>query len=73
MTRKDYVLLARALRETRQYMAAKLAANGGEPYDYGVEAGIAEAQERICNALAADNPAFDRARFIAACRTEAQS
>lgn len=59
MTRKDYILLAGALRDTMlidcpttEYLAgAKAAANS--------------ASERIANQLAWDNPRFDREHFLA--------
>ena len=55
MTRKDYVVLARALSLTKPKH------DDGEPraqweHDLTV----------VCNALAADNPRFDRTRFLQA-------
>lgn len=59
MTRKDYVQLAEALK------AAAYALNPPE------RAGAILAAQEIALALAADNPRFDRARFIKACGLEA--
>lgn len=57
MSRKDYVAIAAALRSA-------LAA-GAE------ERSIAEAARRIADVMAAGNPRFDRARFLAACGVSA--
>lgn len=58
MTRKDYVLLAAALRDAK-------------PNGYGQHIGRINQWRKdcaaVCNALAQDNGAFDRARFITAC------
>lgn len=54
MTRKDYVRLAQALRD------APIASNAGAQWEVITQA--------IADALAADNPCFDRARFLAACK-----
>ncbi len=52
MTRKDYVLLAEAIKNC----------NVNDDEQFGVDA----CAECIADALAADNPRFDRARFLKA-------
>lgn len=59
MTRKDYVALAAAISEAR----AKTDDLPGAAYT------LSMATVTIANALAADNPRFDRARFYAAAGT----
>lgn len=54
MTRKDYVLIADRLRSRRAHTAGYATAG----FDHAVEA--------VADALAADNPRFDRARFLIA-------
>lgn len=66
MTRKDYILIAEALRVCRQdYRIA-------EPNDLSRAqlGGIESASERIANVLASDNPRFDREHFLAVVRGE---
>lgn len=55
MTRKDYILLADALK------AAAYALNPPE------RTGALLAANEIAHSLAEDNPRFDRARFLKAC------
>ena len=60
MTRKDYVAIAAAIREV----------DNGLWQDGPTIAGretVALIVARLSDALAADNPAFDRERFAAAC------
>ena len=59
MTRKDYVAIAEAMMAARadvsnQAISPKMA--------------LKFAEDRIASALAADNPRFDRERFLTACR-----
>ncbi len=58
MTRKDYILLADALK------AAAYALNPPE------RTGALLAANEIAHSLAEDNPRFDRARFLKACGLE---
>jgi hypothetical protein len=61
MTRKDYVALAAALRDT-------LLINLSTPDQLaGAKAAHHSAVTRVAVVLARDNPRFDRARFLAAC------
>jgi hypothetical protein len=53
MTRKDYVLIAKALKDARNE-----APNGGSRFAVG------NAAEKIALALQADNPRFDSQRFF---------
>jgi hypothetical protein len=61
MSKKDYIKLAQAIRETRTIYVAK-----------GRWAGpsLNDLQDRIADILAADNPQFDRERFNTACKAE---
>jgi hypothetical protein len=61
MTRKDYVVLARALSLTKPTHVG--------PAGYGHARALAQWVNdltAICNVLKADNPRFDRSRFLAA-------
>lgn len=59
MTRKDYILIAAALKAARSsYSLPNVAI-----YHNGID----NAAHRVCDALAKDNAAFDRARFLVAC------
>jgi hypothetical protein len=57
MTRKDYQLIAAALKDARE--ANVVYTNGEHVTDL--------CAVRVANALESDNPRFDRARFLAAC------
>ncbi len=64
MTRKDYVLLAAALASAKP-----------APHMHGPDHGLAarEQHKRDCEAIAdalAENPRFDRERFLKACGIE---
>jgi hypothetical protein len=56
MTRKDYVLIARAIHDRCAHCK-----------DAGIQAGILDAADAIADALEKDNPRFDRHRFLRAC------
>lgn len=62
MTKKDYVAIAQALRDAYGEDHAAFPVSGEEMRQ--------EAAGRLCEAFAADNPRFDRARFLAACGIE---
>jgi hypothetical protein len=60
MTRKDYVLIARAFAEAR-----------GDMQDYPERvAGNAQTCRRLASYLKKDNPRFDKVRFVEACEAE---
>lgn len=61
MTRKDYILLARTVNDIFECP--------GTPVDAYQSATLAVA-ERIADALAGDNPRFDREHFLAVVRGE---
>ena len=67
MTRKDYILLATALRDAHEAIIAKEPADSVRTLRDGAD----YAADYIADALAHDNPRFDRARFVAACRVRA--
>ena len=56
MTRKDYVLIAAALKNARGDCAT------GAEYE-----GVDTAARHVSDALAKDNPRFERGRFLTAC------
>jgi hypothetical protein len=56
MTRKDYILIAGALRTVRQ-------ANSTVAHGLAID----DAALHLATRLANDNPRFDRARFLKAC------
>jgi hypothetical protein len=63
MTRKDYEAIAAAFRYARSDILTKEPdASHADMLD-----GAALAAEHIATTMAADNPAFDRARFLKAC------
>jgi hypothetical protein len=62
MTRKDYILLAEALRV--QYHNTKIFANDG------MSRGVLGAAEEIADALQRDNSRFNRDHFLAVVRGE---
>jgi hypothetical protein len=63
MTRKDYVRIAAAIKAARAEIVAK------EPDELHSELldGVSYTADFLADALKADNPSFDRARFLAAC------
>jgi hypothetical protein len=62
MTRKDYILIADRINAALHNPSHFYASNAPD-YDNGVKS-VAVA---LANVLAADNPSFDRAKFLAAC------
>jgi hypothetical protein len=60
MTRKDYILIAAALRD------AVLINCPSSEYADGVSAACQSATRRMADALAKDNARFDRQRFLTA-------
>jgi hypothetical protein len=61
MTRKDYELIAAAIRAT----VAHVAVDPG--YCEGWQAAASSAAHRVADSMANDDPRFDRARFLKAC------
>lgn len=59
MSKKDYQAMARVLYSVRRFA----------PYEGGQEHMLSEVTREVANVFAADNPRFDRARFIEACET----
>ena len=60
MTRKDYILIAAALRDTLLIDCPT------SDYLNGARAAYASAVARVADALGRDNPRFDRERFLKA-------
>lgn len=71
MTKKDYQLIADAINDCASLIAPFENAVNGEKYLAGFDAGTSSARDfvasRLAEALAADNPRFDRKRFMTAC------
>lgn len=64
MTRKDYILIAEALRDKRNCM------DGADDVNGRMYETFWDTTERICGALYRDNPRFDREHFLAVVRGE---
>lgn len=60
MTRKDYVLIAQAIKET---IPSRIVTE----IDAAFNRGAGWTAHNIADALEKDNPRFDRERFLAAC------
>jgi hypothetical protein len=67
MTRKDYEMIAKAIRETRD----KVALESGNNADVmaGANAGLYELSRILCNELYMQNPRFNEDKFLTACET----
>lgn len=64
MTRKDYVVIARAVSNATREFGEEGVGDGGA-FD-----GIDTVVDFLASALKQDNPRFDRERFIAACHAK---
>lgn len=62
MTRKDYVLIAAAISDSKCMYAGQ-----SPEYARGVRTQFQVTAQKIAAALQSDNPRFDRARFLKAC------
>lgn len=62
MTRKDYVAIAAAFKRARD-----VAETNSADYIAGWLEGLDEGALMIAQGMVADNPRYDRARFLAAC------
>ncbi len=60
MTRKDYILIASAIKEVREQDRDSVTLNDR----LGRESAICQVSHKIADALQADNYLFNRARFI---------
>ena len=58
MTRKDYNLIAQAITETREAVGN----------DSAVQETLDLTTDRLANWLSAENPGFDRTKFLKACK-----
>jgi hypothetical protein len=67
MTRKDYIAIAAALKSARVHNL--IGESNRALYNIGVD----NAVSYVADALARDNPRFDRARFEAACNATSHS
>jgi len=71
MTRKDYVMIAAALRETldaiERESAAMAVGDSTRAALAGERLGVRHAALRVMEALASDNPRFERETFLKAC------
>lgn len=72
MTRKDYILIAEALRYARGHAMAERSCYDAD-YRTPIEielTGVMAAAEYIANAMQTDNPRFSREHFLAVVRGE---
>ena len=70
MTRKDYVLLAKAISDTQERIRRTFRSADEELYGRDRDQqlrGVRRTAAHICDALAADNPRFDAGQFLSAC------
>ena len=71
MTRKDYILIAAAIREALGDIAStgdsEHLSDNGRTFNSGESQGAHRAALRLADTLANDNPRFDRAVFLKAC------
>lgn len=65
MTRKDYVMIADAIRELLADIDRE--SPGMREVLRGERMGVASVARRLADQLRQDNPRFDRTRFIEAC------
>lgn len=63
MTKRDYQAIARAIYQTREMIYRD------PSHDEVRDLLLADLAERLSDVMAADNPRFDRERFIEACET----
>ena len=66
MTRKDYELIAKALRATRDRVDSENDGKEGAHRDQQLR-GVRRAAAHLATALESDNPRFDVQRFLTAC------
>lgn len=67
MTKKDYELIARVLASSKPKSWVQLADEGKDwTYTYELEGQWSEIRNALADALAQDNPRFDRERFLTA-------
>lgn len=73
MTRKDYILIAEALRNTLRSANARYERQTEDldkAWSSGSQNGVLESAEMLADRLAYDNPRFDREHFLAVVRDE---
>jgi len=63
MTRKDYELIAAAIAGQH----SEIPSDEPKVWESAYKCGVTDAARALADALAEDNPRFDRARFLAAC------
>ncbi len=66
MTRKDLELIAKTIKGTRYVGDTHMLTE--EMFAAGINAACGEIADVLAVALAEDNPRFDRARFLQACK-----
>ena len=67
MTRKDYILIANALRKTREAFQSHI---DGGPAMLVIESVIEEAANKLAVEMVIDNPRFNGVHFLAVVRGE---
>lgn len=68
MNRKDYQIIAQAIKDSRDYFAE--AYNGDTIRDNVTQLALGNLHGKLINALAQDNPLFNAAKFSQACGYE---
>ena len=72
MTKKDYIKLAGVIRQAHEDVGALRPLDEDRAALRRVE-GVARLQYLIADVLAADNPRFDRERFVEACEPKEEA
>lgn len=67
MTRKDYILLAKAISDTQDRIRNNVGGDGDYTKCGDQLRGVRRVAAHLADALAADNPRFDAGRFLTAC------
>jgi hypothetical protein len=72
MTRKDYILIAEAIRVPNYHDTAEILEAEEDDKDFacGVGEGIDKVTAALCDAFERDNPRFNREHFLAVVRGE---
>ena len=62
MTKRDYIAIAARLADLRQPNVT-----ADNAFGMGVNSALNATAKELCSVFSANNPAFDRARFLKAC------
>lgn len=68
MTRKDYILIAKAITDTQARIRSTVESAMSSSYDEAEQLrGVKRTAAHLCDALTADNPRFNPTQFLKAC------